>query len=207
MDNKNKIFFAVFFTLIAAVVIITFTKYFVAKDYYIEAQADCDPYSQKCFVWECDPESQVDGEKCTGDPEEDIWYYQNVKKIANEIPLCDPNDENCGALSCISGMDCEVTYCDEAAAKEEDATCNDPVEYTEENPIEEEESEEVEECELDDEECLSAQDSEEECAPDDEECLNAGDSGGESDPGDGDAQEEEDGTGDESSANVENFVG
>ncbi|MFA6047783.1 MAG: hypothetical protein WCV59_02830 [Parcubacteria group bacterium] len=180
MDNKNKIFFAVFFTLIAAVVIITFTKYFVAKDYYIEAQADCDPYTQKCFIWNCDPNSQVEGEKCTGDPETDIWYYQNVKKIANEIPLCDPNSENCNALACEAGMDCEVTYCDESTV-EEGITCNDPVKYTEENPVEEESSAE-------------------ECAPDDEECINTEDSSDSIDSSD------ESSSGDESSVNVENFV-
>ena len=180
MDKKNKIFFAVFFTLVAAVVTITFVKYFVAKDYYIEAQADCDPYVQNCVVWECDPDSTEDGEKCTGDPEEDIWYYQNVKKIASEIPLCDPNGEDCDALACDAGMDCEVTYCDEATA-EEGTTCNDPVKYTQENPVEEE-------CAEGDEECLAAE--EEECAPDDEECSSEEDAGGEENADDGSVQKE-----------------
>lgn len=172
MDKKSKIFFLVFFTLIAVVVIITYMKYFVAKDYYIEAQADCDPTVDNCFIWNCDPNSTVEGEACTGDPETDTWYYQNVRKIANQIPLCDPNtDENCQALACVSGEDCEVTYCDDST-KQEGEECSDPVKYNEENPPEEE-SVDSEECAPDDEECLNAIESEEECAPDDQECLDS----------------------------------
>lgn len=183
--NKNKIFFTVFFTLIAVVIIITFAKYFIAKDYYIEAEADCDPYTKKCFIWECDPNSDVDGEKCTGDAEKDIWYFQKVRKIANEIPTCDPNDENCDALACESGMDCEVTYCDENS-KEAEQSCNDPVKYTEENPLPEEE--EVEEC-----------------APDDEECVNSTDEDNGDKSVDENAPSEED-AGEESGMNIENFI-
>lgn len=152
MDNKNKIFFAVFFTLIVAVVAITFTKYFIAKDYYIEAQTDCDPYTEKCFVWKCDLDSPNEDERCTGNPEEDTWYYQKVRKIANEIPICDPDSEDCNALQCSPGMDCEVTYCNEDIVGEEQE-CNDPVKYTEENPVEEEDGP-GEECVPDDEECI-----------------------------------------------------
>lgn len=168
MDKKNKIFFAVFFTLIAAVVIITFMKYFVARDYYIQAEADCDPYEEKCFIWECDPDATDESEKCTGDPEKDIWYYKKVKKIASQIPLCDPNNEDCNALACGEGLDCEETLCDKATSEEEGAECNDPVKYTEENPPVDEE-----ECAPDDTECLNAQADEEECAEDDQECLDA----------------------------------
>jgi hypothetical protein len=78
--QKNKIFFIVFFLLLFGVVTFTFCRYFIAKDYYIQAQADCDPESEKCFIWECDPEATDEGEKCTGNPEEDIWYYKIVKK-------------------------------------------------------------------------------------------------------------------------------
>jgi hypothetical protein len=170
MDKKSKIFFAVFFTLIAGTVIVTYMKYFVAKDYYIEAQADCDPYTEKCFVWKCDPNATDESEKCTGDPEKDIWYFQKVKKVANLVPLCNPDDENCDALSCSPGMDCEVTYCDEKTVGEGEE-CNDPVKYTEENPVKEEgDSEEVEEC-----------------APDDQECINSDQSGSEENADTGDA--------------------
>jgi len=185
MDRKNKIFFLVFFAAIAGVVALTSIKYFVAKDYYVQGQIDCDPKTEECFVWKCDPNSTIEGEKCTGDPEEDIWYYENVRKIANQIPVCDPNDENCEALACAQGQDCEVTLCNESNVPEGEE-CNDPQKYLEENPLEEE----SEECaEEDDEECLSAQ--EEECAPDDEECLKSEDAESE----DENVSEEENSTG------------
>jgi hypothetical protein len=169
MDKKNKIFFTVFFGLIAVVVAVTFVKYFILKSYYIQTEGDCDPTVEKCFIWECDPEATEEGEKCTGDPETDTWYYQKVKKLANEIAPCDPNDETCDALLCDQEiMDCEVTFCDENTVGEGEV-CNDPVKYNEENPIEEE----GEECAEDDEECLAAEAEAEECAADDEECLNA----------------------------------
>ena len=160
MDKKTKIFFAVFFTLIAGVVIITFIKYFVAKDYYITAQADCDPTTQKCFVWKCDPSSTVEGEKCTGDATKDTWYYQHVKKMANQIPHCDPDtDDSCKALECDPGMDCQVTYCDADLAKADQAECSDPDEYNKENPpAEESEGGTSETCAQDDKSCVNADD-------------------------------------------------
>jgi len=202
MDKKNKIFFAVFFTLIVAVVAITFTKYFVAKDYYIEAEADCDPYTEKCFIWECDPEATDEAEKCTGDQENDISYYKIVQKKANLIPLCDPNDEDCDALSCSPGMDCEETLCDESAI-EEGQQCNDPEKYTQENPVEEE-------CAEDDEECPSAEEEEEECVSDDEECVNEEESDDGEDPDDMGVEEEEneeDSAGAQLKVNTGNFMG
>ena len=141
-----------FFALIAGVVAITFIKYFVAKDYYITAQANCDPTTAKCFIWKCDPNATDGSEKCTGDSEKDTWYYQDVKKIANQIPLCDLNDDNCKALECDPGMDCTVTLCDDVTKKEEGVDCNDPDEYNKENP---------------------PTSDEQACAPDDQSCVNA----------------------------------
>lgn len=161
MDRKNKIFFAVFFALIAAVVILTFVKYFIAKDYYVEAEADCDPETEKCFIWKCDPASSKEGEKCTGDPEEDIWYFKKVRKKAIDIPLCDPKEESCEAFVCHPGEDCQEFLCNEGNAG--GGQCNDPEAYMLENA----EEEESEECEEGDEECAS----DEECEENDEECV------------------------------------
>jgi hypothetical protein len=137
--SANRIFFAVFFALIAVVVTVTFCKYFILRDYYITAQADCDPENEKCFIWRCDPKAEDDSEKCTGDPEEDTWYYKMVKKNANAILLCDPNSEECPALECFSGEDCIETRCDGTDAKEGEE-CNDPKKYLEELKAQEEES-------------------------------------------------------------------
>lgn len=142
MDKKSKIFFIIFGLLIVAMVGVTYWRIMVKKDYIVEAQTDCDPYVEQCFLWECDPESDADGEKCTGDPEEDSWYFQVIKRNASRIPLCDSNtDENCEALVCGENEpECEYIFCTEENMEDQYASaCNDPVKYTEENPVEEEE--------------------------------------------------------------------
>lgn len=137
MDTKSKILFAIFGILIVGSVVVSYYKFMVVRDYIIEAEADCDPYTEACFVYVCDPE--VDGEDCTGDLEEDTWYYKYIHRNAKNIPLCDPNDENCDALTCPEGeAECEFILCDEKTVGEGE-TCNDPVAYTLEHPEEEEE--------------------------------------------------------------------
>jgi hypothetical protein len=167
MDNKNKIFLIVFFLLIVGSIGATYYRTMIKKDYLISAQTDCDPYTEKCFIWECDPASTVEGEACTGDLESDIWYYKIIQRKAFNIPLCDPNDENCEALVCPEGeKDCAEVLCSSETATEGEA-CNDPEEYTINNP----EEEDAEECAEDDEECLAAEEETTECEEGDEECV------------------------------------
>jgi len=167
MDKKSKILIWIVIILILGSIGATYWRIFVKKDYIVSSQIDCDPYAEQCFIWECDPASQVEGEACTGDPEADIWYYKIAERKAANIPLCDPNtDESCLPFQCEADeTDCAETLCEEGNADE--LACNDPEEYTLANPIEEV----TEECAEDDEECLAA--STEECAPEDEECLDA----------------------------------
>lgn len=139
MDKKSKIFILVFFLIIVVSVGITYWRIMVKRDYIVEAQTDCDPYSEACFVWKCDPNSTVEDEACTGAPEKDIWYYKIVRRNAGRIPLCDPNtDENCQALVCGENEpQCEEILCNDKNKVSQGVECNDPVIYTEENPIEE----------------------------------------------------------------------
>lgn len=130
MDKKTKIFFAAFFALIAIVITITFCKYFILKDYYIQAQADCDPTTEKCFISTCDPATD---DTCSSDPAQQTTYYKLVTKKAYNIPLCDPNDENCKALECDPGENCKVEFCNESNIPDGEQ-CNDPVKYNAENP-------------------------------------------------------------------------
>ena len=137
MDKKSKIFFLVMGVLILGSVAVSYYKYMVKRDYIVHAQADCDPYTEKCFVHVCDPDPDVDGE-CTGDPAEDTWYTKNINRIAYNIPNCDPKDESCTALVCGENeLGCSYEFCDETNVPEGD-TCNDPAVYTLENPVEEE---------------------------------------------------------------------
>lgn len=141
MDKKSKILLGVFLGLIIISVGATYWRIMIQKDYIIESQVDCDPYAEACFVWECDPDSDIEGEKCTGDPESDIWYFKVAKRNAGKIPLCDPNtDEACQPMLCEPGeKDCEEIFCAEDLLEAQYASgCVDPVKYAEENPVEEE---------------------------------------------------------------------
>lgn len=134
MDTKSKIFLVVFFLLVVGSIAATYHKVFVLRDYMIEAEAPCDPYTESCFVYICNPIE----EECTGDPEEDTSYYKNISRNAKNIPLCDVEDESCTALICPPNeTDCSVTLCDAATATE-DTICNNPVAYALLHPIEDE---------------------------------------------------------------------
>lgn len=155
----NRIFFIVFGLLLIGSVAFTYFRIVVKRDYMISAETDCDPYAEECFIYECDPNT----EECTGDPEEDTWYYKIIKRKAYNIPLCDPNDESCEALVCPEEEEeCSYELCEEG--NEEGIECVDPEQYAIDNPEEEEE----EDCEEGDEECLNE---ESECEEGDEECL------------------------------------
>lgn len=189
MDKKSKILIYSLVALITIVTAITFSRYMILKDYVVEAQVDCDPYSETCFIWQCDPESDVSGEACTGDPESDIWFFKVAYRNASNIPLCDPEtDETCDPFTCYDGeKDCEEAFCTEENMEAQYASaCNDPEEYTLENPYECDpevdedcEATEEEECDLEtDEDCVPA----EECDPEvDGDCVPAEESSEEGD--------------------------
>jgi hypothetical protein len=132
MDKKSKIFFIVFFLLIAGSIGASYYKFIVKRNYIVEAQADCDPYTKKCFVHVCDSSA---GEECTGNPEEDTSYYKLIRRNAQNIPLCDPKEEGCNALACPSGeTECEIIFCDPATAEKDGVECSDPNIYALEHP-------------------------------------------------------------------------
>jgi hypothetical protein len=168
MDQSlsSKIFLVVFFLAIILSLSASYWRIVMARDYNIIAGVDCDPYTEMCFVHVCNPDPMVDGE-CTGDPEEDTWYTKNLNRKAYNIPECSPDQEDCKALVCEDGEEgCFYEMCLETNVPEGD-TCNDPEQYTKDNPIEEEE---MVECEEGDDECVSEEE-ETECEEGDTECV------------------------------------
>lgn len=149
MDKKTKAFWWTMVFLILISVLATFYRYMIKRDYIIQAQVDCDPYNEACFVWNCDPGSDVEGEACTGDPENDTWYYKVINKKANQVSSCDENDENCKPLFCGENEpDCEFVFCNPENMEEFGSTiCINPVDYTLANPKEEDCGDEGESCE------------------------------------------------------------
>lgn len=119
----------------------SFYKFYIVRDYLVYGHTECDPSESACFVYECDPET----EKCTGNPEEDTEYYALIAKNASQIPVCDPNAEECDVLTCSPNeSDCQVSFCDETAAAKEEVECSNPADFQEEE-LEEEGMEEVSE--------------------------------------------------------------
>jgi len=134
----GKILLGVLFLLIIGSVGVTYWRIVIKKDYVIDAQADCDPTGDKCFIWKCDPNATDESEKCTGDPDKDTWYYQKASRKAAKVPTCDSNDENCKPWQCGENeADCSVTFCTDATKKADD-TCSDPVQYNIDNPASDE---------------------------------------------------------------------
>jgi hypothetical protein len=134
MDKKSKILIIAILILIAGSVAVTYWRIMIKKDYIISAQADCDPTIEKCFVWNCDPNATDESEKCTGDAEKDTWYYKIIKRKAANIPLCDPKDENCTALTCPAGeKDCSEVFCSAETATQGEE-CSDLETYIKEHP-------------------------------------------------------------------------
>jgi len=125
MDKKSKFFFIIIALSVVISIIATYWRIMIKKDYIIKAQANCDPVTERCFVWQCDFNSLVDGEKCVGDSEKDIFYYKIVKRNASKIPLCDPVDESCQALVCEDDEpECEVIFCDDENKLEQGVECS-----------------------------------------------------------------------------------
>lgn len=135
-SRANKIFLWVFILLIVGSIGVTYWKIIIKRDYVIVAQSsDCDPYTEKCFVHVCDPSPDVDGpDACKGNPTDDTWFTKNIHRMAYNIPDCDPADESCTALVCGEGeANCSYELCDASNMPEGDS-CNDPVQYTNDNP-------------------------------------------------------------------------
>ena len=157
LDRKSKVLFLILGILIVGSVAATYWRYMMKRDYIIQAQIDCDPETENCFIWKCDPMSLEEGEECTGVPDNDIWYYKILNRNAKNIPDCDPKDENCTAYVCGEGeKDCSEELCDPENVPDGEE-CNNPGQYLLENPPEE--GSEVQ-CEEGDEECASQSDNE-----------------------------------------------
>ena len=133
MDKKSKILLSIFFLFLLASVGVTFYRVMILKRYYVKLEIECNPEKEKCFVRECDPQSDSE---CPENVDERASYYKIINKKAYILPNCDPNDENCPKPSCEGDKKCQETLCDEKTVPEGE-TCNDPEEYLKNNSEEE----------------------------------------------------------------------
>lgn len=125
MDKKSRILFLIIILAILISVGLSFNKYMIQRDYFMQFQVECDPAIEKCFVVECSPE---DGSECPANEVERKSYYKIIMKKAYLLPDCDPNNEYCPKVSCDKDVTCEEIFCDENTVIEGE-TCNDPEQY------------------------------------------------------------------------------
>ena len=117
MDVWSKGLLVIFSIAILLSIAASYDRYMVKRDYIIEAQVDCDPMMESCFVQKCDPESQDVTTMCTGNPKEDTTYYKNIRKNAMNISLCNPQNADCKPMVCAEGeTDCSYTLCEDGNA-------------------------------------------------------------------------------------------
>lgn len=120
----------IFVLIVAASIFAAFVRFFILRDYSIESQIPCDPYTEACFAYHCDPTA----EECTGDEFADTSYYKLIERSASNIPSCDPADESCRALMCDEGEpECALVLCDGSDPAVE---CTDPEVFASEHPLE-----------------------------------------------------------------------
>ncbi len=152
MDKRiwTTAFFVLLVALFISAVAISYYKYFMIKDFVVQAETECDPTEEKCFIWICDPTE----EECAGDPEEDTWYYKYIMKKAYLLPDCDIfYDEDCPSPVCNEFEDCEEIFCEDG--NEDEIKCTDPGIFLLQHPDYLEEEDDVEEGKaVDDEESL-----------------------------------------------------
>ena len=127
---ESRMMFLFFVMVLILSVGLSFFRFFVLRDYPIQSQIECDPYTESCFIYHCD--SAV--EECTGDSVADTSYYKLLDRNAHNIPLCNPVEESCTPLICPDWEEgCVVTFCD--ATTDETVECTNPEEYSAEYPV------------------------------------------------------------------------
>lgn len=120
---RNKLLLSIAIAIIVGAVLATYLRYIYFQDYVIELSVPCDPASESCFVYICDPEE----EECTGNAEEDTSYYKLVARKAYNIPYCDQeSNEDCGEIYTCSGneADCEIILCNEETVEDGEVCTN-----------------------------------------------------------------------------------
>ncbi len=104
MDKKTKILFIIIATAFIVAAVIKFYLFFIKNEYLIFDNIKCDPYTESCFVYECDSEDGY----C--EPE----YYKKIQIKGSDYIECGTEDEVCPENTCLDTFkDCEIIVCSE----------------------------------------------------------------------------------------------
>ncbi|MCA9364536.1 MAG: hypothetical protein KC736_01450 [Candidatus Moranbacteria bacterium] len=123
MDKRSKIILFPFLGLSVLLILFSYYRFVVVYDFPFSLRVPCDPSVEMCFATAC----SVDLGDCQGMIEEPTVFYKNVTFLANTVSSCSELGECPVFLDCIdplvSSSVCEVQYCDEESALEEEAEC------------------------------------------------------------------------------------
>ncbi|MDD4409827.1 MAG: hypothetical protein PHW52_04215 [Candidatus Pacebacteria bacterium] len=120
IDKKTKKLYMFFIIFLLIMILASFYKYFIVKDYYIKIRVDCDPRTESCFVARCDEEDS----ECEENANKRLFYYKMLKKKAFDIPSC-YNTGECLSINCNDIEDCIEILCSEDKLTEGES-CNSP---------------------------------------------------------------------------------
>ncbi len=120
MDRNSKILFSALVVFVILSVSATFYKTVILQDFIVYTEVDCDPTIESCFMWTCDPETDEE-EACTGNLEEDTWYFKIAYRNAKNVEHCDLNNESCLPFQCSKEEpECREVLCSEESLFEYD---------------------------------------------------------------------------------------
>lgn len=95
--SVTKILVVVFLSVLS----FRFITYTIQSDFYVFSQIPCDPLSETCYIYECDPNTTND---CVTE------YYKKVTVLASIAPQC-IFENDCSYFVCNESQSCSVTTC------------------------------------------------------------------------------------------------
>jgi len=94
---------------------LTFYRTFVSQNYALYYSDDCNPDEESCFIYYCNPY----WEECTGNPEDDVWYYKIYERSTQKATPCESLRGECSDFVCSEGEEgCSVIYCNPTVEEE-----------------------------------------------------------------------------------------
>lgn len=109
---RNHVLAYICVPLLIIAAVLSFYRFVIARDYFVEYEADCDPTMESCFVG-------CEDEECT-----EVYYYAIASKHAADLYTdCGPDITDCeNASQCLAeDTDCSLTYCDESLLPADEA--------------------------------------------------------------------------------------
>lgn len=97
-NSKSILFILFVLIIISGSIYLVFDKYFIKRDFLIEAKIQCDPDYESCFTEACD----IGDPRCVG-TDGNLSFKIVTKRASEQTPLTE----------CEFNHTCEVIYCNQ----------------------------------------------------------------------------------------------